>query len=95
MTPEIHPDRRRNGGGNGWPQEQPWLSERHRSFADRHCHEGVGWGWIHPGRLAWNLKISEVKKKTIFQTFIIVFQFVIQEWRELGWLDSLDLLVYR
>ena len=29
---------------------------------------------IHPGRLTWNLKITYLKRKIIFQTSIIMFQ---------------------
>ena len=30
-------------------------------------------GYIHPGRLTWNLKITYLKRKIIFQTSIIMF----------------------
>ncbi len=29
--------------------------------------------WLHPGRLTWNLKITYLKRKIIFQTSIIMF----------------------
>ncbi len=33
---------------------------------------------LHPGRLTWNLKITQLKRKIIFQTCIIMFHFNFQ-----------------
>ena len=33
----------------------------------------LGVGWLHPGRLTWNLQITRLERKIIFQTSIIMF----------------------
>ena len=33
----------------------------------------AGRGWIHPGRLTWNLQITHLERKIILQTSVIMF----------------------
>ena len=41
-------------------------------------HEKRHWQKIHPGRLTWNLKITYLKRKIIFQTPMIMFHVNLQ-----------------
>ena len=34
--------------------------------------------WIHPGRLTWNLQITHLERKMIFQTSMIMFHVNLQ-----------------
>ena len=36
-------------------------------------HGNVLAGWIHPGRLTWNIQITHLERKMIFQTSMIMF----------------------
>ncbi len=46
---------------------------------------------IHPGRLTWNLQITHLERKMIFQTSMIMFHVNLQGcmfiWETLGWWD--------
>ena len=39
----------------------------------RFCFFFGGGGFIHPGRLTWNLQITHLERKMIFQTSMIMF----------------------
>ena len=46
--------------------------------------------WLHPGRLTWNLKITYLKRKIIFQTSIIMFHVNLPGCTFIGHWTSLD-----
>ena len=66
----VHPKTATRSPCCGWRWFKG-LSERF-AFADFRARFFLA-SWLHPGRLTWNLKITELKRKIIFQTIIFRF----------------------
>ena len=54
-------------------QEVTWFYHEMTIYSQITCWEWDQLGWIHPGRLTWNLRIHLWKRKIIFQTIIFRF----------------------
>ena len=59
-------------------QEVTWFYHEMTIYSQITCWEWDQLGWIHPGRLTWNLRIHLWKRKIIFQT--IIFRFYDNLW---------------
>ena len=63
---------------------QGWTSTTHQS----------DFLWLHPGRLTWNLKITQLKRIIIFQTIIFRFHVNLPGCRMGPFLRALGLNIY-
>ena len=71
------------GVGEGWKERKKssskslWQFPHVKVMPVRGCNRyRVTWstfGYLHPGKLTWNLKITCLTRKSIFQTFIVWF----------------------
>ena len=58
-----------------------FLRYHHEKNIDSNCHD------LHPGRLAWNLKITQLKRKIIFQTISFRFHVNLPGCNDAGWIS--------
>ena len=60
------------------PRKLTWFFVRRRFLLNMTIFGILFLGGVHPGRLTWNLQITHLERKIIFQTSVIMFHVNLQ-----------------